>query len=109
MRWEPNPDGNRRAPSALGYGYRIEDPAVWSDWLKHLTGSESPDLEIVNRTLRVKDQGPTTRIENGTSTFSALQSEVHQPQSLPAPAPVATGSVLAMLLPGQWMECRKKF
>jgi acyl transferase domain-containing protein/NAD(P)-dependent dehydrogenase (short-subunit alcohol dehydrogenase family)/acyl carrier protein len=93
MRWEPNPDGNRRAPSALGYGYRIEDPAVWSDWLKHLTGYESPDLEIVNRTLRVKDQGPTTRIENGTSTFSALQSDVQQPQSLPAPAPVATGSV----------------
>jgi acyl transferase domain-containing protein/acyl carrier protein/NAD(P)-dependent dehydrogenase (short-subunit alcohol dehydrogenase family) len=90
MRWEPNPDGNRRPPSALGYQYRIEDPAVWSGWLKRLTGYESPDLEIVKRTLRIKDQGPTTRIENGTSTFSALQSDVQQPQ---AAAPAVTAPV----------------
>ena len=83
MRWEPNPDGNRQPPSALGYRYRIEDPAAWSGWLKRLTGYDSPDLEIVKRTLRVKDQGPTTRIENGTITFSALQSGVQQPQTEP--------------------------
>jgi acyl transferase domain-containing protein/acyl carrier protein/NAD(P)-dependent dehydrogenase (short-subunit alcohol dehydrogenase family) len=91
MRWEPTPDGNRQPPSALGYRYRIEDPEAWSNWLKHLTGYENPELEIVQRTLRAKDQGPTVRIENGTTTFSALQAS-NGPAPAPA-APVAASSV----------------
>jgi acyl carrier protein len=95
MRWEPNPDGRRRRPSELGFQYRIEDPAAWGGWLKHLTGYEAPELEVIQRTLRVKDQGPTARIENGTATFSALQAENGKTvvSAPPAPAPVVTTRV----------------
>ena len=30
LRWAPNPDGQRRPPSALGYQYRIEDHGAWN-------------------------------------------------------------------------------
>ncbi|MBN2241089.1 MAG: acyltransferase domain-containing protein, partial [Acidobacteria bacterium] len=80
MRWEPTPDGKRPPPSRLGYQYRIEDRAAWNGWLRRMTGYEVSELEVAFRTLRVKDQGPTARIENGTTTFSA-------------PAPVAKTSV----------------
>ncbi len=71
MRWVPTPDGHRQPPSALGYQYRIQDAAVWEDWLKRVTGYNTPNIEVVQRTLRVKDQGPTTRIENGAVVISA--------------------------------------
>ena len=88
LRWSPTPDGKRPLPTALGYRYRIEDTLAWNNWLKRLTGYENPELEVVQRTLRAKDQGPTARIENGTPA-TAAQSAV---SSLPASAapPVAS-------------------
>ncbi len=71
LRWSPTPDGKRPLPTALGYRYRIEDPLAWNNWLKRLTGYENPELEVVQRTLRAKDQGPTARIENGTPAIAA--------------------------------------
>ena len=82
MRWSPTPDGKRPLPTALGYRYRIEDTLAWNNWLKRLTGYENPELEVVQRTLRAKDQGPTARIENGTPA-TAAQPAV---SSLPASA-----------------------
>jgi acyl transferase domain-containing protein/acyl carrier protein/NAD(P)-dependent dehydrogenase (short-subunit alcohol dehydrogenase family) len=87
LRWTPTPDGKRQPPNALGYRYRIEDSAAWNNWLKHLTGYDSPELEVVRRTLRAKDQGPTVRIENGASV------------SLPARATLTVAPVAAV--PGE--------
>ncbi len=81
LRWAPTPDGRRQPPSALGYKYRIEDTVAWDSWLKRLTGYESPELEVVQRTLRVKDQGYAGRLENGASTAVPVNGK----QSLPAP------------------------
>jgi acyl transferase domain-containing protein/acyl carrier protein/NAD(P)-dependent dehydrogenase (short-subunit alcohol dehydrogenase family) len=57
-RWTPPPDGARRAPDDLGFQHRVADPAVWETWLRRVTGYEAPELEIVQRTLRLKDHGP---------------------------------------------------
>jgi acyl transferase domain-containing protein/acyl carrier protein/NAD(P)-dependent dehydrogenase (short-subunit alcohol dehydrogenase family) len=98
LRWTPTPDGRRPAPSALGYRYRIEDAAAWNNWLQRITGYESPELEIIQRTLRAKDQGPTARIENGNGAAmpsaggppqSASRTD-NRPASIPAQAVVAS-------------------
>ncbi|MDM7995676.1 MAG: SDR family NAD(P)-dependent oxidoreductase [Acidobacteriota bacterium] len=83
LRWIPTPDGRRPAPNALGFGYRIEDPAAWNNWLQRLTGYDSPQLEVVQRTLRAKDQGPTKTYENGNGAVAL------EPVSTPAPAAAA--------------------
>ena len=91
MRWMPTPDGRRPAPTALGYRYRIEDTQAWNAWLKKLTGYEVPEIEVVQRTLRVKDQGPTARIEmaagnrSATARIVAATSQAHL--RLPAAPP----------------------
>ena len=112
LRWAPTPDGKRQPPSALGYRYRIEDAAAWNNWLKRLTGYESPDLEVVQRTLRAKDQGPTVRIENGMAAAPSLMAKPASPhQEIPAaaftpaglpqpkPAPVAAHESAAVQAP----------
>jgi acyl transferase domain-containing protein/acyl carrier protein/NAD(P)-dependent dehydrogenase (short-subunit alcohol dehydrogenase family) len=57
-RWIPTPDGQRRNPDALGFVYRITDKNSWRAWVKRISGYEVPEMEIVSRTLRIKDQGP---------------------------------------------------
>ena len=54
-------DCARPSPHALGYAYRIVDDAAWSNWLRGMTGYAAPDLEVVHRTLRVRDQGAALR------------------------------------------------
>ena len=61
LRWVPPPDGARRAPDDMGYRYRIRDHRAWQEWLARVTGYDTPELEVVGRTLRVKDQGPPKR------------------------------------------------
>jgi acyl transferase domain-containing protein/NAD(P)-dependent dehydrogenase (short-subunit alcohol dehydrogenase family)/acyl carrier protein len=65
LRWVKTKDGLRRNPSNLGYGYRITDPAAWSKWLGVVAGHPGADLEVVHRTLRVRDQGVTARAISG--------------------------------------------
>ncbi|MBN2402513.1 MAG: acyltransferase domain-containing protein, partial [Spirochaetes bacterium] len=36
---------------------RVVEKSLYADWLKKMSGIENPQLEIVNRTLRVKDDG----------------------------------------------------
>jgi acyl transferase domain-containing protein/acyl carrier protein/NAD(P)-dependent dehydrogenase (short-subunit alcohol dehydrogenase family) len=90
MRWVKTKDGVRQSPNALGYAYRIADPQVWSAWLEHIAGHSSPALEVVQRTLRVKDEVAAARSE---------QSVVDRPRAAAtaiAPAPpqqVVTPSV----------------
>ena len=56
LHWVKTIDGVRRSPNALGYSYRVVDPAAWSAWLSGVAGRPVADLEIVHRTLRVRDQ-----------------------------------------------------
>uniref|UniRef100_Q022P4 Beta-ketoacyl synthase n=1 Tax=Solibacter usitatus (strain Ellin6076) TaxID=234267 RepID=Q022P4_SOLUE len=46
--------GARPAPDALGYRYRITDHTAWQAWLDGIAGHPA-ELEVVNRTLRVRD------------------------------------------------------
>jgi NAD(P)-dependent dehydrogenase (short-subunit alcohol dehydrogenase family)/acyl carrier protein len=55
LRWTPVPDGRHRAPSELGYEYRIVDRAAWQRWLAAITGTDDARLEVVQRRLRVTD------------------------------------------------------
>ncbi|TFG53086.1 MAG: SDR family NAD(P)-dependent oxidoreductase [Gemmatimonadales bacterium] len=61
LKWTPPPDGARRSPGDMGYQHRIAAPPAWQEWLTRVTGYDAPDLEVVGRTLRVKDQGPPKR------------------------------------------------
>jgi acyl transferase domain-containing protein/acyl carrier protein/NAD(P)-dependent dehydrogenase (short-subunit alcohol dehydrogenase family) len=85
LRWEPTPDGRRPSATALGYRSRIEDTAAWNNWLKHITGYGSPELEIVLRTLRAKDQGPTASGENGNHSLPPANVKQSLPPSSTAP------------------------
>jgi acyl transferase domain-containing protein/NAD(P)-dependent dehydrogenase (short-subunit alcohol dehydrogenase family)/acyl carrier protein len=86
LRWSPTPDGKRPSPAELGYQYRIENREAWNNWLKRLTGYDAPDLEVVQRTLRAKDQGPAARI-NGNGSVAQISSK---PAALPVEAAAAT-------------------
>jgi acyl transferase domain-containing protein/acyl carrier protein/NAD(P)-dependent dehydrogenase (short-subunit alcohol dehydrogenase family) len=76
LRWVKTRDGVRRSPNALGYAYRIVDDTAWKAWLARLAGHPVTDLEVVKRTLRVKDQVAAARV-NGAAR-----------ESRPAPATV---------------------
>ncbi len=69
-------DGIRPSPNALGYAYRIADDTVWNAWLSSITGRPTADLEVVHRTLRVRDQGLANRV-----------SEVARPSRMAVPTP----------------------
>jgi acyl transferase domain-containing protein/NAD(P)-dependent dehydrogenase (short-subunit alcohol dehydrogenase family) len=60
-RWVTTKDGKRRSATNLGYSYRIVDNDAWNDWLTRVAGHPAADLEVVQRTLRVRDQGMAAR------------------------------------------------
>ncbi len=61
LRWVATQDGVRRAPGALGYAYRIVDQTAWKAWLTRMAGHPAADLEVVHRTLRVRDERVSAR------------------------------------------------
>ena len=63
FRWVPTKDHVRRTADALGYGYRITDEAAWKSWLGKLAGDAAPQLEVVQHTLRIRDQVAAARLE----------------------------------------------
>ncbi len=77
LRWTPVADGRRRAPDELGYGYRITDLARWAAWLRRISGQESPQTEVVQRRLRIVDNGPGALVAPAAVVAA------------PAPAPAA--------------------
>ena len=58
LRWVPAPDGQRHAPDALGYEYRIEDPERWRHWLARVSGHADAHVEVVQHQLRVVEDVP---------------------------------------------------
>jgi len=87
LHWVATKDGARRTPNALGYEYRIVDANVWNSWLSRVTAQESVGLEVVHRTLRVRDQKTTTRAAQTTADLQPAQMLSPAPQPTP-PAPV---------------------
>ena len=62
LRWNAPKDGGHRRPNDLGYAYRIVDEDCWKSWLSQIAGYPTADLEVVHRTLRVRDQKPAARV-----------------------------------------------
>ena len=63
LRYTPLADGRRRAPSELGYAYRIVDQAAWQRWLDSLSGHSGSTLEVDKRKLRIVNTGaPATPV-----------------------------------------------
>ena len=56
LRWMPMPDGRRAAPDALGYESRLVDRDAFGAWLARTSGDPGAELEVVQRTLRVRDR-----------------------------------------------------
>ncbi|MFZ0772104.1 MAG: SDR family NAD(P)-dependent oxidoreductase [Candidatus Sulfotelmatobacter sp.] len=83
LRWVKTKDGIRRSPNALGYAYRIADAATWSAWLSGVARHPAADLEVVRRTLRVRDQGPAAQIAETTNAIRAVPVSSLAPQQPP--------------------------
>ncbi|MDR3749066.1 MAG: SDR family NAD(P)-dependent oxidoreductase [Acidobacteriota bacterium] len=92
LRWVPTKDGIRPSPNTLGYSNRIADKTAWSTWLSRMAGYPVADLEVVHRTLRVRDQGLAARI-------AVAAREVR-----PVPAPTATAIKVAEPSPSATVE-----
>jgi acyl transferase domain-containing protein/NAD(P)-dependent dehydrogenase (short-subunit alcohol dehydrogenase family)/acyl carrier protein len=83
--------GVRPSPNALGYAYRIADATTWSAWLTSVAGVSGADLEVVNRALRVHDQGSATRTPVAAQEPRASTAETAVPTSVaqaPLPTPI---------------------
>ncbi len=91
-------NGIRPAANALGYGYRIADPAVWNAWLSQITGQPSADLEVVRRTLRVKDQGAPARLAKETREVAASPAPPAPPKAAVAEPTIAAAPVPAPVI-----------
>ena len=86
-RWIPTPDGKRARPDSLGYAYRIVDPGAWNAWLKRIAGNGTPEVEVVQRTLRLCDRGAALRNGNGAALPAAAAAPAPTPLKPEAPAP----------------------
>ena len=83
-------DGKRPRPSDLGYAYRIADAAAWSAWLHSVAGHPVADLEVVHRTLRVRDAGSGARVSEAAQQSPTTTEKMKAPTStlqvsLPSP------------------------
>ncbi|MFO0548310.1 MAG: beta-ketoacyl synthase N-terminal-like domain-containing protein [Polyangiaceae bacterium] len=88
LAWEPTADGKHRDARALGYGYRLTDPSVFSKWMARVSEDPSAELEVVARTLRVKDKLATRAEPTAPAPTPRVAPAAPAPVALPAPAPV---------------------
>ncbi len=98
VRWLPTREGLRRAPHELGYAYRITDQKAWDTWLSEVSGRPATQLEIVHRTLRIRDEGAPTRVAEAQDLRPAPGPA---PQPHPASVPVvpATSGASRLTIP----------
>jgi acyl transferase domain-containing protein/acyl carrier protein/NAD(P)-dependent dehydrogenase (short-subunit alcohol dehydrogenase family) len=83
LHWIVPKNGIHRRPSELGYAYRIVDEDRWKGWLSQVAGYPTTDLEVVHRTLRVRDQRSATR------SAEASQQSLKAAAPSPSTSPVA--------------------
>jgi malonyl CoA-acyl carrier protein transacylase/3-oxoacyl-(acyl-carrier-protein) synthase/NAD(P)-dependent dehydrogenase (short-subunit alcohol dehydrogenase family)/acyl carrier protein len=80
LHWLAPKDGVRTSPHALGYATRIADATAWSAWLTGVAGPGGADLEVVQRTLRVRDRVAEARV-------AEVVREAPAPPARPQPKP----------------------
>ncbi|MEZ4336079.1 MAG: SDR family NAD(P)-dependent oxidoreductase [Sandaracinaceae bacterium] len=96
LRWVPSTDGARPAAHALGYRGRLEDGARYAAWLERVSGVDDPELEVVGKTLRVRDTGragtraPTREAAAPAPKPVAAAPVANAPTPAPTPEPAAT-------------------
>ncbi len=92
LRRTPLARETRPAPDELGYASRVISAAAWREWLARMSGEASPELEVVARTLRVKERAGAARPVAVAAVASPL------PVPVAAPAPAAVDPVEARVL-----------
>ncbi len=93
LRWTPAGNGVRPSPDALGYAYRVADPAAWNTWISRVAGHPAADLEVVHRTLRIRDGGPAARVAQTVSQAAATPVAAPKPPEIrPTTAPVTAAA-----------------
>jgi acyl transferase domain-containing protein len=90
LRWVPTENGARRSPNALGYAYRITDTNAWKSWLSRVAGTDTTDLEVVRRTLRIRD----AKSKPGPQDVNA-SSKLKQAPECPPQGQRATSQIVA--------------
>jgi acyl transferase domain-containing protein/NAD(P)-dependent dehydrogenase (short-subunit alcohol dehydrogenase family) len=100
LHWVKTKDGIHRNANSLGYAYRIADAGAWNSWLSSVAGHPAADLEVVHRTLRVRDQvgdrandkrslAPITETVQQRTATTTTRIPTHTPPASPL-APVVT-------------------
>jgi len=98
LRRVPAPGGVRRHPSQLGYAYRVSDEGAWRNWLVRVTGNAAPEVEVVKRTLRVRDDrlaavayapAAAASVPERTPSVEPTKAVERAPEVAPPPAPAA--------------------
>ena len=84
LHWVTTKDGVHQSPNALGYAYRIADTAAWKAWLTRIAGHPSADLEVVSRTLRVRDQASAARVAETAKESRPSMAQAPVPVQVPA-------------------------
>jgi len=99
VRWVYTKDKVRRSPNALGYAYRVCDAAAWNTWLAKIAGHPDTEMEVVHRTLRVRDKGPVAQVMRSAPETIAVPVESRVPEPVSAnraaeagPAPLVPAS-----------------
>ena len=105
LHWLVPKDGSRRRPSELGYAYRIVDDDCWRKWLSHTAGYHAADLEVVHRTLRVRDQRVADQRPVARSAEIATKSNEISVFALPQ-TPVPVVDAAPMLQPSVVVEAK---
>ena len=103
LRWIRTRDGVHVSPTALGFQKRIVDATIWSKWLAQATGMSNPELEIVRRTLRIREPLTANAVASEKVETVALIPAAIEPKPAPrAPAEnPPTVTVAAIVEPAQ--------
>ena len=88
--------GPRPSPDALGFQYRIADPAAWQAWLDRLAGHPAA-LEVVKRTLRVKEKEEAAAPAPAPAPAVAVAVAVEK-ETAPLPPPRAANGIRERVL-----------
>jgi len=112
LRWVPSADHARPDPRSLGYVSRVADQGAWKNWLSRVAGAPDPQLEVVQRTLRVQDRRavakPATMVERvpaaqtpAAPVTAPVQAEERVPvrAAKPVESPTAVASAPVTIAP----------
>src|SRR5208337_3067413 len=89
LRWAKPKDGIHRSANSLGYAYRIADAGAWNSWLSSVVGRPAADLEVVHRTLRVRDKVHAQKLAPPVAEVAPKSQTASTAQTAPAPSPAA--------------------